>query len=63
MFVFIGTVTWSRVNNLQVNAMYYFKLRAATSAGHGPDTQVLSLKTSGYIRANSTPRTFNYGPF
>ena len=40
-----GSVTYTNVENLQMNTMYYFKLRAATNAGQGPSTDVIKIRT------------------
>ena len=45
----LGSVTVSNVENLQMNAMYYFKLRAATNAGTGPATRVIEIRTGRNI--------------
>ena len=42
-----GTVTSAVVADLDMDALYYFKLRAVTGRGAGPPSQVLEVQTKG----------------
>ena len=40
-----GTATFSRFRDLKEDAVYYFKIQAATKAGEGPATRTLEVHT------------------
>ena len=54
LFYFAGSHTRVAVDNLQLDTLYYFKMLAATSAGPGPTTNVLAVKTSNVPGNNGT---------
>ena len=40
-----GTATFSRIHDLKEDAVYYFKVQAATKAGEGPATRTIEVHT------------------
>ncbi len=58
-----GTVTYSTVYDLEVDAMYFFKVGAETVAGEGPPTKILMVRTQPVALPPSRPPTGEYGNF
>ncbi len=52
-----GTVTYSTIYDLDVDAIYYFKVGAETVAGEGKPTRILMVRTQPIALPPSHPPT------